>query len=332
MTVTKTVSNVVEFESSGCVPRVEATQQKRGDTRLKRRGSDEILQSAYSISTEEDFFFQDKLTCIFDSEQNGRYLKRDFLFRSGEWRGEKVHPPDDYRKLKVLVVGHSDYGVSRLNLLQLYSRGFRGKLFASNFLAGGFLTGRIAGFPLPLGLTNPTSESDLHVIYGNFSQIREVLDELPPEKTIEISGRIYANFDWSTAPRHRQRLWNWCQTQRFITVRSPEPTLGARLEYLREMRNHGVVVCPRGNGHDTVRFYEALYVGAIPVVLKGSYSENLAQCYSLPHISLRSWHSLENHEDITSRARELRKMPFTLDALRASFWKKKLLAALDSHQ
>lgn len=196
-------------------------------------------------------------------------------------------------------------------------------LFASNFLPGRVLERWISGLPLPLGLTNPSSESDRHIVYGSFSQIREVLDELPSKNTSEISGRIYANFDSSTAPRHRQKLWSWCQKQVFITTRSPEPTLGARLNYLREMRDHGVVVCPRGNGHDTVRFYEALYVGAVPVVLQGGYSHHLAQTYSLPHIALRNWNGLQNHEDIASRARELRSKPFTLDAIRASFWKKK---------
>jgi hypothetical protein len=39
-------------------------------------------------------------------------------------------------------------------------------------------------------------------------------------------------------------------------------------EYTREMGKHYFVLCPRGNGIDTHRFWEALYMGAIPVLIQ----------------------------------------------------------------
>lgn len=47
-------------------------------------------------------------------------------------------------------------------------------------------------------------------------------------------------------------------------------------EYASLVGEHRFVICPRGNGKDTHRFWEALYRGAIPIVLKDSWSLSLS--------------------------------------------------------
>ena len=36
--------------------------------------------------------------------------------------------------------------------------------------------------------------------------------------------------------------------------------------YLEQIRKHRFVICPRGNGVDTHRMWETIYLGAIPIV------------------------------------------------------------------
>jgi hypothetical protein len=39
------------------------------------------------------------------------------------------------------------------------------------------------------------------------------------------------------------------------------------IEYLRELSSHRFCLCVRGNGLDTHRFWESLYLGVIPVII-----------------------------------------------------------------
>jgi hypothetical protein len=52
-------------------------------------------------------------------------------------------------------------------------------------------------------------------------------------------------------------------------------------------------VCPMGNGFDTLRFWETLMVGCIPIVKKHDFFDNLLFHYpKLPIIVVDSWKDL----------------------------------------
>lgn len=48
------------------------------------------------------------------------------------------------------------------------------------------------------------------------------------------------------------------------------------------------VIAPRGNGHDTHRFWETLYRGSIPVVTDDAWAKNISQ-YGIPMETVASW-------------------------------------------
>lgn len=55
-------------------------------------------------------------------------------------------------------------------------------------------------------------------------------------------------------------------------------TIQARLnrrKYRELLRRHRFVLCPRGNGMDTHRFWESLYAGSIPIVEESNWSQRL---------------------------------------------------------
>jgi hypothetical protein len=76
----------------------------------------------------------------------------------------------------------------------------------------------------------------------------------------------------------------------------------ASWRYAKVASRYGYVLCPRGNGLDTHRFWEALYRGSVPVVLESQWSLAL-QSYGVPVVSLKSWTDLEN-ATLTERTRE----------------------------
>jgi hypothetical protein len=60
----------------------------------------------------------------------------------------------------------------------------------------------------------------------------------------------------------------------------------AKKDYFKELALHRYCICPRGNGIDTHRIWEALYLNVIPIVIKADYTDALC---GLPIVVLKSW-------------------------------------------
>ena len=99
-------------------------------------------------------------------------------------------------------------------------------------------------FPLPIGLANSQWE------HGN-SKIHKEVYELPIEKTKEI----YFNFNKNTNIEKRNKCYDEIIKKGIIwNVNLPYR------EYLIELKRHKYAICPEGNGIDTHRFGECLYM------------------------------------------------------------------------
>lgn len=68
------------------------------------------------------------------------------------------------------------------------------------------------------------------------------------------------------------------------------------------LANHSLVLCPRGNGLDSHRAWETLYVGRIPVVASSAMD---AAFDGLPVMILQSWSDLLNATYIARREDEI---------------------------
>lgn len=96
-----------------------------------------------------------------------------------------------------------------------------------------------------------------------------------------------ACFSSKTYPRERQPLLNAidAQASTWITRNCSTDALG----FYRSMLHHSAVIAPRGNGLDTHRAWEALYMGRIVITL----SSRLDPLWEgLPVVVLRSWDEL----------------------------------------
>jgi hypothetical protein len=67
-------------------------------------------------------------------------------------------------------------------------------------------------------------------------------------------------------------------------------------EYFIELAKHKYCICPRGNGLDTHRLYECLYLNVIPIVIK----DDFININNLPIIILNNWNDLDEHNLINS--------------------------------
>jgi hypothetical protein len=64
-------------------------------------------------------------------------------------------------------------------------------------------------------------------------------------------------------------------------------------QYSKIASSFGYIACPRGNGFDTHRFWESLYRGSVPVVVKSRWAQDVAS-YAVPLVILNEWRELEN--------------------------------------
>ena len=86
----------------------------------------------------------------------------------------------------------------------------------------------------------------------------------------------------------------------------------------REMLYYAAIVCPRGNGRDTHRMWEALYLGRLVVTL---HSPADALWDGLPVLLLDSWDALPGAEDaVLAAARNARIPPAALQKLTLPYW------------
>ena len=130
-------------------------------------------------------------------------------------------------------------------------------------------------FPLPIGLANSQWN------HGN-SKIHLEVYEMHIEKTKEI----YFNFSKNTSKEKRNKCYNDI-IRKGIKWNANIPYR----EYLIELKRHKYAICPEGNGLDTHRFWECLYMNTIPICLKNEITEHYKKYF--PIILLNDWKELD---------------------------------------
>ena len=82
------------------------------------------------------------------------------------------------------------------------------------------------------------------------------------------------------------------------------------MEYCNDILNHKYVLCPEGNGIDTHRLWETLYLGSIPVVLHNNVNDSFKD---MPIMILNNWSEFEdNYKNFTPS--------YIYDKLSRNYW------------
>ncbi len=94
--------------------------------------------------------------------------------------------------------------------------------------------------------------------------------------------------------------------------------------YRRILLNYMFVICPEGNGIDTHRFWEALYLKTIPIMEKNKIS-NFIKKANLPVLIINKWSDLSKYDEKKLRNFYIsnRKL-FNSKYLSQNYWKKKI--------
>lgn len=131
--------------------------------------------------------------------------------------------------------------------------------------------------PIPLGLENHKGGSK-----GKFTNHEWFLKENERLRGFPKDVALYCNWNPDTNQEVRLPIINELEKNGqdlFIET-------GMTFEdYCYSMAHHKWVVCPPGNGADTHRLWEALYLGCYPIILKNPIYDN----YHLPILQVEKW-------------------------------------------
>ena len=94
-------------------------------------------------------------------------------------------------------------------------------------------------------------------------------------------------------------------------------------DYSRISAGYKFVACPRGNGLDTHRFWETLYRGSIPIVLRSNWSEMISEL-GIPVLMVDKWDGSSLKETILQEIATVN--PREIQALWINYWENRFLA------
>jgi hypothetical protein len=264
----------------------------------------------------DDFITGDRFLKIANENKDKsiQYIKTDPLWLGPRWRGEWRGKPHFIEPGKVWITGHSDYGIND-TVFHIY------KDLCHVWFATNCTVNNPKIVQIPIGITNDCDDNPVHRIFGNLYIMQEVMS-LP--RVVRTDKKVYLNFSVNTYAVERKPLMEMFMIKDWVTVGISEPTLSGRRRFLEEIRNHNFVLCPRGNGIDTHRLWETLYMESIPIVRR---TPALTQFEDLPISWVDSWEEVtpewldREYERITSRE-------WCLDKLKMSYWKTRILSSV----
>lgn len=255
---------------------------------------EELLRT---ILTKEDIINCDKYMESFPDA----YFKTDVIRHRHEviWREKNniIHRPPQ-KLMKCLVTGHSDYSVTDTDA---------DEFAPSIWWTTNKETTRSFVNTLPLGVSTPNIN-----IYGDVSMMLDLLEE---ETLDYCKNLVLLNFNDDTHP-DRSRIKEEFSNKLWVTMTAHDPTYEGRKSYLRNIRNHRFVLCPRGNGIDTHRLWETLYMGSIPIVQRHVTHDTIQD---LPICFVNNWDEVTpmflHHE-----YQRIKNSTWNLDKLKISYW------------
>lgn len=140
-------------------------------------------------------------------------------------------------------------------------------------------------FFLPIGIANSQwSHGNINIFNNN-----DVLNN-----SCNKSKDIYFNFNINTNIAKRIKCFDNLK-HKLVWLQNVSPS-----NNILRLSQYKFCICPEGNGVDTHRLWEALYVKTVPIVIKSEFT-NILQKNNVPIVILNSWDDLDdsklNYED-----------------------------------
>lgn len=164
---------------------------------------------------------------------------------------------------------------------------------------------------IPIGLENDRW-------FPHLKKKEKMIDKLQQPK--EYKNLVYMNHNIDNNPPKRLKPYRLLENQSWVTSVHGVNGVGFD-EYLENIYNHKFVICPDGNGIDTHRLWECLYMGSIPIVKR---SRNSFFYMMLPICQVGDWEEVTEDFLNTTLAdfqEKKRNMVWNMKQLEFEYWK-----------
>uniref|UniRef100_A0A6M3M5P0 Exostosin GT47 domain-containing protein n=1 Tax=viral metagenome TaxID=1070528 RepID=A0A6M3M5P0_9ZZZZ len=166
--------------------------------------------------------------------------------------------------------------------------------------------------PIPIGLEN------LYIFKKHIKQERMerlINENIPKENKMFICLNRYTNCE------QRSNAYRIFKNLDWVTIQEGKNGMQDVVTYFDTMIRHKFVLCPDGNGMDTVRTWETLYMGAIPIVFRHEFTEYFAEY--LPMIVIDSY-TEPNPAFLNNKMKEMQNKEFNFEMLKMSYWRNQI--------
>ena len=235
-----------------------------------------------------------------------KHYGSQFIVTNGGWNG--FYDVVELDKTPVLVTGYSDHPISDTELDLLEQPNLKA-WFANNINIR-----HPKLHAVPLGLPNEVD----YAIQGNTRAIHEVA-----QSPKVIKNLAYMNFKIQTFPAERRKVYELFSDKSWVTKGGLNCDVDGHKQYLKDIQSHKFCICPRGNGFDSHRLMEALYLGTIPVVKKCIAMEHF---YDFPCVFIDDWDDV-TEEFLKVKYEEIINREYDLSKLHVSHWLKAIVSS-----
>jgi hypothetical protein len=128
---------------------------------------------------------------------------------------------------------------------------------------------------LPIGFANSKWEHGNLDFFNNYNNC------------VNKTQNVYFNFTISTNKNKRIECFDKLKDKLYwLNTISPK-------ENIIRLSKYKFCICPEGNGYDTHRLWESLYLQTIPIVIKNDFIDTLTRHLNLPMIILNDWNDFD---------------------------------------
>jgi hypothetical protein len=250
---------------------------------------------------------------ILSSLHDGKYCH----FMKYEFIQEEIEHIKQRGQSCVIISGNSDYAHTQ-EMVEYVDREVPciTKWFAQNLYAT-----HERAEALPLGVTNiiESSRGDKHGVARIDERHTEKLKYMHDDGSTPAHD-IYANFNIQTNLAKRRPVMQRCVNVPHIDTNVSTVSLQ---EYFAQCRNSKMIVCPEGNGIDTHRFWETLYINRVPITLRNKAMNHFSK---LPVVWLNDWSELEKLDPILEQYYRVKDKPKVMCGV--DFWINKITSEI----
>lgn len=162
--------------------------------------------------------------------------------------------------------------------------------------------------PIPLGFENSLISFSLNK--------KAFVNEIAKSKTIK-ELKLLICYNPITNLGERVQPFELFINKPWATIMSGFNHQSLMREYFDALSKHQFVLCPAGTGIDTLRIWEALYTGSIPIVKENAFTNYFKA--RLPIIVVNEWHDI-TIELLIDKYNEMSKTIYNWDILKKSYW------------